>query len=276
MTRASAIQMCSSLSIDDNLKSAGHLLRVAADQGARLAVLPEMFPIISTNAQDKIKYQEDVGSGKIQNFLQTQAQTLNLWIVGGTMPLRSAQGNRVRAASLVYDANGAVAARYDKLHLFDVDLENKESHRESANTEPGDHLVVVDTPIGKLGLSVCYDLRFPAMFNYLFHQGAEIFAIPSAFTVPTGSAHWHLLTRARAVENFSYVMGACQGGTHESGRQTYGHSLIVDPWGTIIAEQQENQPGVITADIDLDFLRKIRASIPIEKHHRIIPDISQI
>lgn len=269
MTVASAIQMCSSLSVDENLKTASRLLSMAADQGSKLAVLPEMFPILSNRAQDKMQQQELFGSGKIQDFLRTQAQKLKLWIVGGTIPIRSSTGSRIRAACLVFDENGDCKGRYDKMHLFDVDLEPAESHRESSSTEPGDHPIVIDTPIGKLGLAVCYDIRFPALFTSLFRMGAEVIAIPAAFTVTTGSAHWHVLMRARAIEHFCYVIGAAQAGTHDSGRETFGHSLIIDPWGKILIEQAEN-PGVISSEIDLALLSKIRSSIPIANHHRII------
>lgn len=269
-----AIQMCSSLSVDENLETARQLLTAAADRGADLAVLPEMFPAITAQAQDKIRLGGDATSEKIQDFLSTQAKALQLWIVGGTIPILNKTGDRIRAASLVYDDQGKQVARYDKIHLFDVDLDNGESHRESASTEPGDQLVVVDTPIGRLGHSVCYDLRFPSQYRALAAKGAEIFVVPSAFTVPTGLAHWEVLSRSRAIENFCYLIGACQGGTHQSGRKTYGHTHIIHPWGNILASLPDGV-GVITAEIDLEELHRIRRSIPVFDYDELDNRISK-
>lgn len=266
MPTVAAIQMCSSNNIQDNLNVAGKLIAEAAKQGAALAVLPEMFSLIAGDSMAKVHAKEVFGHGTVQNFLSQQAKKHRIWLIGGTIPISCADPNKVRATCLVYDTNGKLAARYDKKHLFDVVLSESESYKESDTTEAGDSVVVVDTPIGKLGLAVCYDIRFPNLFSQLFKAGAEIIAIPAAFTVKTGKAHWQLLARSRAVENFCYVIGAGQGGTHDAGRQTYGHSLIVEPWGTVIAEQTQLRPGVIYADIDLAKLHKIRAAIPIGKH----------
>lgn len=268
MPKVAAIQMCSSLSVEENLKSAGKLIEAAAKKGAELIVLPEMFPIVGTGAEDKIYIAESPGVGPIQDFLSEQASKNNVWIVGGTIPIRTENKLKIRATCLVYNNLGKSVARYDKIHLFDVVLSQKEKYQESETVEPGDRVVLVDTPFGKLGLAVCYDVRFPALFIELFDRGAEIIAIPAAFTVKTGEGHWKLLARARAVENFCYVIGACQGGTHESGRKTYGHSLIIDPWGTVLEERETASPGVVYGEIDLEHLRKIRASIPVGEHRK--------
>lgn len=268
MPKIAAIQMCSSESIDDNLKKAEKLITEAAQNAAELVVLPEMFAIISSDVKRKAQIKEKYGLGKIQNFLADQARKNKIWIVGGTIPLVSANENKISAACLIYDDQGKIAARYDKIHLFDVTISEQESYQESATTEPGNKLIVVDTPVGKLGLAVCYDLRFPALFTQLLNMGAEIIAVPAAFTMKTGEAHWELLTRSRAVENFCYVVGACQGGKHSNGRQTYGHSLIIEPWGSIIQQASHENEEIIYADIDLMRLHKIRNLMPVQKNQR--------
>lgn len=267
MHKVAAIQMCSSMSVDENLKSAGKLISEAAEKGAKLIVLPEMFPFVGP-AENRNLIQEAEGHGKIQDFLSEQSRKNKVWIVGGTIPIQSQ--NKIRAACLVYDEKGLLVARYDKIHLFDVVLSPNESYKESDTIEPGEKSVVIETPFGKLGLAVCYDIRFPALFMDLFKKGAEIIAIPAAFTEKTGEAHWKLLARARAVENFCYVIGACQAGTHESGRKTYGHSVIVHPWGNVLAERAQPSAGIIYGDIDLESLRHIRKSIPIAEHRKLI------
>jgi deaminated glutathione amidase len=269
MTRIAAIQMCSSENIDDNLKTAKQLIEEAASHGAKLIVLPEMFAIFGTDATDKVNAKEIFHEGKIQDFLSTLAKANGVWIVGGTIPIATENSQKIRAASLVFDHEGNIVARYDKIHLFDVTVSDTEAYQESATTEPGEKIVLVDTPFGKLGLSVCYDVRFPELYRCLFNAGADIIAIPAAFTVKTGEAHWELLTRARAVENFCYVIGAAQGGTHANGRQTFGHSLIIDPWGTVKAMANQTDIGVIYADLDLKQQQKIRSAIPVMMHQKI-------
>ncbi|MDF2940661.1 MAG: 2-oxoglutaramate amidase [Gammaproteobacteria bacterium] len=268
MTIIAAIQMCSSHIVDENLATAVKLIKEAAQQGAKLIVLPEMFAILGEKASDKVAVREPFGQGKIQNFLSEQARAYQVWIVGGTIPINCNDENKVKAACLVYDDEGKLAGRYDKIHLFDVRLSESEIYKESATTEAGDSIVVIPTPFGKLGLSVCYDIRFPELYRALFKLGAEIIVIPSAFTVKTGQAHWELLARARAVENFSYVIGACQWGIHSGGRQTFGHSVIIEPWGTVIKKLPEGN-GIITAEIDLEKLYEIRRSIPIADHQKL-------
>lgn len=267
--KIAAIQMCSSHIIEDNLAVAAKLIEQAANNGAKLVVLPEMFAIMGTDQQGKVNARESYGEGPIQSFLAKTAKKHAIWIVAGTLPLISEIPTKIRAACLVFNSEGIVVARYDKIHLFDVAVSATEVYQESATTEPGQDIVVIDTPVGKLGLAVCYDLRFPELFRALMQRGAEIIAIPSAFTVPTGEAHWELLIRARAVDSLAYMIGACQGGTHSSGRQTFGHSLIVDPWGAILARKDSLEPGVIGATVDLERLKKIRTAIPLLQHQRL-------
>jgi nitrilase len=268
MPIVAAIQMCSSHIVDDNLAAAQQLIQEAANQDAKLVVLPEMFAIMGEKASDKVLVKEEFGKGKIQDFLAEQARKNKIWLVGGTIPISCDEENKARATCLVYNDKGELAARYDKTHLFDVTVSQTESYKESATTQAGDKIVVIPTPFGKLGLSVCYDIRFPELYRALFNAGAEIIAIPAAFTVMTGEAHWELLARARAVENFCYVIGACQWGTHNNGRKTYGHSLIIEPWGNVAASLSEGT-GVITSNIDLEKLYAIRKDVPVAEHRRI-------
>jgi len=261
--------MCSSNLVDENLAITEKLISEASDNGAQLIVLPEMFAIMGEKAADKVAIAEKYGDGEIQSFLSRCAKQYNVWIVGGTIPIQCNDKNKIRAACIVYNNTGDAVARYDKIHLFDVTVSETESYRESDTTEPGDSIVVIDTPVGKLGLAVCYDVRFPSLFTELMNRGAEIIALPSAFTVKTGEAHWHLLTRARAVDTFCYVIGSAQVGMHANGRQTYGHTLIVEPWGTIVSEITEKKTGIAYADIDLKKLYDIRNSIPVKNHRKI-------
>jgi len=254
MSKIAAIQLSSTYNVDENLVTTEKLISEATDNDAQLIVLPEMFAIMGKNANDKVHIAEKYGHGMIQSFLSESARKNNVWIVGGTIPIQCDDKNKIRAACIVYDHNGNTVARYDKIHLFDVTISETESYRESDTTEPGDSIIVVDTPVGKLGLAVCYDVRFLTLFTELMNRGAEIIALPSAFTVKTGQAHWHLLTRARAVDTFCYLIGSAQVGTHANGRQTYGHTLIVDPWGNIVSEITEQKPGIVYADIDLKKL----------------------
>lgn len=261
--KVSAIQMCSSNNLDDNLTNAKTLIIQAANEGSALAVLPEMFPIFGNKATDKIAIKETYLSGKIQNFLSDIAKQYNIWIVGGTIPIVCNNENKIRAASIVFNNQGKIVARYDKIHLFDVKISPSEIYQESDIAEAGSELIVVDTPIGKIGLTVCYDLRFPNMFLQLAKMGAEIICVPSAFTTTTGQAHWELLVRSRAIDSQCYIIGACQGGLHNNGRETYGKSLIVDPWGMIKAVKTTITQGIISTDIDLEYLKHVRKVLPI-------------
>jgi len=264
--KAAAIQMTSGPEVAANLKQAGVLLTQARERGAVLAALPENFPIMGAKEGDKIAAAETDGSGLIQDFLADTARRLSLWIVAGTIPLRIEGERRVAAASLVFNSRGERVARYDKIHLFDVDVPGRsESHRESASMFPGRNPVAVDTPIGRLGMAVCYDMRFPELFRRLSADGAQVFTLPSAFTAPTGRAHWETLLRARAIENLCYVIAPGQAGFHASGRETYGDSLIVDYWGRVLARLPRGT-GVVVADIDLAAQASARESFPALQH----------
>jgi deaminated glutathione amidase len=269
VTRVAAIQMTSSANVERNLAVASELLQQASADGAAVAVLPENFAHMGRSETDRTEVAEAHGAGPIQAFLAHTARRLGLWLVAGTLPLRLPAEPRVAAASLVYDASGREVARYDKIHLFDVDVPGKlESHRESRGVCPGTQPVTVDTPAGRLGLAVCYDVRFPELFRELLAQGAEWFTLPSAFTVPTGRAHWELLLRARAVENLAYVVAPAQSGFHENGRETHGDTLIVEPWGRVLARLPRGT-GVITAELDLARQRRLRQDFPSIRHRRL-------
>lgn len=264
-----AIQMASGPSVSANLMEAERLLAIAVERGASLCVLPENFSFMGINERDKLRIAEVEGVGPVQDFLSAQASKLGIWLVGGTIPLSSDTPERVRAASLLFDDNGNCAARYDKMHLFDVNLEEgDERYMESEAIEPGDEVRCCDTDFGKIGLAVCYDLRFPEQFRQMAEEGADIIIIPSAFTAITGKAHWHHLVCARAIENLSYVIAANQGGYHINGRESYGHSMIVDPWGNIL-DCLENGSGVVVAEIDHDVIARVRKNFPALEHRRL-------
>ena len=266
MPSIAAIQMTSGADVAANLQDARGLLEAAAGQGAQLAALPENFAFMGLSDGDKRRVAEGDGHGPVQDFLAATARRLGIWVVGGTVPLRGAADGRVAAASLVYDSAGERRARYDKIHLFDIQLPGRaESYRESANVAPGSTPVVVETPVGRLGLSVCYDVRFPELFRKLSAAGAELLAVPSAFTEPTGRAHWETLLRARAIENLCFVLAPAQSGFHPNGRETYGDSMVVDHWGRVIDRLPRGR-GCITVEIDLERQRRDRASFPSLTH----------
>lgn len=269
MTRAAVIQMTSDTVVSNNLAAAFELLRQAAKGGAQLAVLPENFVLMGQHETDKFAVAEAMGSGPIQAWLANTARELKLWIVAGTLPMKVPGETRVAAACLVINSHGECVARYDKMHLFDVDVDDATgSYRESASMAPGSKPVLIDTPVGRLGLGVCYDMRFPELFRYLSAQGAQLFSLPAAFTVPTGKAHWEVLLRARAIENLSFVLAAAQTGLHANGRETYGHSMIVDPWGELLALRAA-EPGIALADIDLARQAAVRSRFPALSHRRL-------
>lgn len=273
--KIASIQMTSCGNVVGNLKKAGQLLAEAATKGARLAILPEMFPTLSVE-NGSIESREPFGNGPIQDFLADQAQQHGLWIVGGTIPIACEQNKKIYGACLVYDNNGRFVARYNKIHLFDAKLKpGSEEYCESNLTTPGNVPMVIDTPVGKLGIAVCYDLRFPELFSYMAQHGAEIFALPAAFLNTTGVVHWEVLVRARAIENLAYMVGANQTGIHHNGRKSYGHSMIVSPWGEILA-QIETAEGVIVADINLDYLHQVRHNLPVSEHHRLTVSSCQV
>jgi len=288
MSAIAAIQMTSGPDVAANLEQARPLLEDAARRGAQLAVLPENFSFLGLRDTDKREVAEAEGSGPVQDFLAATARRLGLWIIAGTTPIKagrdarsgaataanSAAGanaaatddGRVAAASLVYDAAGNRVARYDKIHLFDVDIPGKaEKYRESANVAPGTKTAVVDTPVGKVGLSVCYDIRFPELFRRLSAAGAQILTVPSAFTAPTGRAHWETLMCARAIENLCYVVAPAQSGFHPNGRETYGDTLIVDYWGRIVQRLPRGR-GCIVAQVDLQRQAETRQNFPALQH----------
>jgi nitrilase len=264
--------MCSGVDLEANWAVAASLLREAASAGALLAVLPENFAVF-----DAAQYREVAPRlPELLGRLGALARELDLWIVAGTLPAATrpdgtpVPDGRVRTTCHVIDSDGEVVARYDKIHLFDVDIGDAQgSYRESATFEPGDQPVCVNTPVGRLGLSICYDLRFPELFRALLDDGAEIITVPAAFTALTGEAHWQALLRARAIENQVYVVGAAQGGRHTATRVTWGHSQIIDPWGRVLAGSAGDRPGVITAERDAAEQDRLRRNMPVHRHRRL-------
>ncbi len=262
MGKVAALQMTSGHVVADNLAAALALLREAKDAGAEVACLPENFSFIGLKDADKLQVAEADGQGEVQEFLSKTAKQLGMWILGGTIVIRADTDRRVANTSLLIDADGKRVVRYDKIHLFDVTIPGREEqYRESNYVAPGHEPVVADTPVGRLGLSVCYDMRFPELYRELVSRGAQWLAMPAAFTVPTGRAHWETLLRARAIENLCYVVAPAQTGTHSSGRETYGDSLIVDYWGQVLSRLAKGS-GVITADIDLQKEAESRERFP--------------
>jgi deaminated glutathione amidase len=269
MRTVAAIQMTSSHVVEDNLAAAGQLLREAKDRGAEVACLPENFSFIGLKDADKLQIAEADGAGPVQDFLSKTARRLSLWILGGSTPLTGDSDRRVVNASLLYDGNGKRVARYDKIHLFDVTVPGRnERYLESKHVTPGESVVVADTPVGRLGMSVCYDMRFPELYRALVSRGAEWLAMPAAFTVPTGLAHWETLLRARAIENLCYVVAPAQAGTHTSGRETYGDTLIIDYWGRVLTRLTHGM-GVITAEFDAALQAETRARFPALENRRL-------
>ena len=267
--KIAAIQMVSGTNVQANLDAAARLLEQAAGQGAELAVLPEYFCIMGLKETDKLKVQEKAGNGLIQDFLSDSARRLGLWLVGGTMPMTSADASRVRNASLAYAPSGECVARYDKIHLFRF-AQGGEDYDETRVLEPGLERARFDLAsrggeVFSVGMSVCYDLRFPELYRAL---QADLLLVPSAFTYTTGQAHWEILLRARAVENLAYVLAAAQGGTHENGRRTWGQSMVVGPWGEVLAQQAEG-PGVVMGEVSKDRLREVRERLPALSHRML-------
>ena len=270
--RVAAIQMVSGADLETNLQTAAKLIERAAKDGAQLLVLPETFALFLSSEQRELGRREAGAAARIRPFLGEIAARYGIWIVGGTLPIVDADDPRPRAASIVFDDTGAEVARYDKLHLFDVDVSDKQGrYCESDTFRPGaiERVKIVPTPFGKLGLSVCYDLRFAELFQTLRDQGAEIFAVPSAFTLHTGLAHWLPLLRARAIETQSFMIGANQGGEHSAKRQTSGGSVIISSWGEVLAEVKLGE-AVVIATIDLAKMRQERAAMPVAQHRRFV------
>lgn len=265
MGRAAVVQMTSKANVKENLHEIERLFIKAHEDQVELLVLPENFAFMGINEADKFKIAETPDHGEIQATISRLAKHFKLWVIAGTIPLRGV-GNRLRSSCLVFDDKGTCAARYDKIHLFDVRVSEKEAHQESLTTERGENAVVVDTPVGRVGLSVCYDLRFPELYRQLVMKGAEIFTIASAFTAVTGLAHWEILLRARAIENLCYVLAPNQEGRHDNGRQSYGHSMIIEPWGSVLGEMKKGS-GLLVQDIDLQRLQILRRDFPCNEHH---------
>lgn len=264
MPKIGLIQMTSSTNVENNLKFVEQAMQQAYEEEVSLVSLPENFACMGLN-DDKFRIAEQYGQGPIQEKISQLAKRFKLWVIAGTIPIKTA-GRKVRSTSIVFDNQGQQVARYDKIHLFDVQVSEKESHKESSDIEAGQDLVVVETPVGKVGLTVCYDLRFSELYQKLLFKGAELFSVPSAFTAVTGKAHWELLLRARAVENLCFVLAANQAGHHENGRDTHGHSMVIEPWGKIMAEKKIGN-GLITTDIDLQRLYQLREQFPCIEHH---------
>ncbi|MGI9317132.1 MAG: carbon-nitrogen hydrolase family protein [bacterium] len=269
MYKIAVAQFCSNDSIPDNLDLASELIGQASAEGAEAVFLPECFGLMQTSRQQLYDSAEQAGKGPIQEVISYAAKQHEITVFAGTLPIRSEDPKRVFNSSIVYGTCGEELARYDKIHLFDVQLGNGEQYFESDYTMPGAETVIVECSLGKVGLSVCYDLRFPELYRILVNKGAQILVVPSAFSSTTGPAHWHTLLRARAIENFCYVVASAQEGTHPSGRKTYGHTLVVDPWGRVIAEKQSGT-GLLMAEIDLKRVEQARKEIPSLEHRKPI------
>ena len=263
--RVAAVQMVSGPDVAQNLREAARLVAEAAARGARLVALPEYFPLVSGDEADKLRLRERDGAGPLQDFLRETAARHKIWLVGGSIPLEASVPDKVRNSCLVFDEAGQRVARYDKIHLFGF-RHGSEQYDESRTIEAGSRVVAFASPWGRIGLSICYDLRFPELYRAM--GVVDLLVLPAAFTHTTGQAHWELLLRARAVENLCYALAAAQGGTHPSGRRTWGESMVVDPWGTVLASLPQG-PGVVTAKIDPQRIAAVRASLPALEHRKI-------
>lgn len=265
VARIAAVQMASGPNVEGNLNEARRLIEIAVERGARLVALPEYFGIMGMRDGDKVAIREEEGKGPIQAFLSATAKKHKIWLVGGSVPLVASARNKVRNSCLVFDDKGKLAARYDKIHLFGFKM-GEEQYSEERTIEPGKEVVTVDSPVGRLGLSICYDLRFPELYRAM--KQVDILLVPSAFTETTGKAHWETLIRARAIENLAYVLAPAQGGYHLNGRETHGDSMIVDPWGVVL-DRLPRGSGVVTGGVNLAHLRRLRQSLPALQHRTI-------
>lgn len=267
--KVGAVQMSTGPNVNANLLEAERLIREAAQAGAGLVVLPENFALMSAHGEDVLALRESDGTGPLQAFLSRVAEQQRVWLVGGTIPMAADDAGRMRAACLVFDERGRRVARYDKIHLFDVCVPGgEERYQESETIEPGAQVAVLDSPFGRLGVAVCYDLRFPELFRAMLDRGMELLALPAAFTAITGKAHWEILVRARAIENLAFVVAAAQCGFHLNGRETYGHSMVVDPWGTVLA-QLPRGAGAVCAALDRERQQSVRRNFPTIDHRRL-------
>ena len=265
IVKIAGIQMASSPSVSSNLSEAERLIEIAVNQGAKLVALPEYFAIMGLKDTDKVAVREKEGSGPIQRFLSKMAKKHQIWLIGGSVPMEASVPDKVRNACLVYDETGKQVGRYDKIHLFGLDL-GDEHYREESTIEPGDKVVVLDTPFGRIGLSICYDLRFPELYRAMGE--VDLIVAPAAFTETTGKAHWETLIRARAIENLAYVIAPAQGGYHVNGRETHGHTMIVDPWGVVL-DRLPRGSGVVVAGVNPTYQAKIRRSLPALSHKTV-------
>jgi deaminated glutathione amidase len=265
IVKIAAIQMASSPNVAGNLAEAKRLIKMAAEAGAKLVVLPEYFCIMGLKDTDKISAREKPNEGPIQQFLSKTAKQYKLWIVAGTVPMESNNPKKIRNSCLVYNDKGDQVARYDKIHLFGLDMGTEHYHEENT-IEPGNSVVSIETPFGRIGLSICYDLRFPELFRAM--GDVDMIVVPSAFTETTGKAHWETLVRARAIENLCYVIASAQGGYHLSGRETHGNSMIVDPWGVVL-DRLPRGSGIVIANINRNYIKNLRQSLPALKHKTI-------
>ncbi|MBL8510335.1 MAG: carbon-nitrogen hydrolase family protein [Betaproteobacteria bacterium] len=263
--RVAAIQMASGPNVRANLEEASRLIELAASTGARIVALPEYFAIMGLHETDKVAIREKDGDGPIQQWLSETAAKHRIWLIGGSLPLEASVPHKVRNSCLVYDREGRRVARYDKIHLFNLSL-GSENFSEERTIEPGDRVVVVESPYGRIGISICYDLRFPELYRAMGE--VDLMVVPSAFTATTGKAHWEPLIRARAIENLAYVIAPAQGGYHVNGRETHGDSMIVDPWGVVL-DRLPRGSGVVIAGINPQYQQTIRKSLPALTHRTI-------
>lgn len=270
MLNVAAIQTVSTDRVSENLSIAEQLITEAVAKHCGLVTLPENFSFIGKEAVDRLAVSEPLGDGPMQTFLAAQSKKHGIWLLGGSVPIRSGRPDRIFAASLLFNPVGECIARYDKIHLFDVLVDDArgEAYQESNTFEPGTEMVVVKTDIGNIGLSVCYDLRFPELYRAMHKDDVQIITTPSAFTATTGEVHWEALLTTRAVENLCYVIASNQGGTHADGRQTWGHSMIVDPWGKVL-DRVSTGPGIAIAEIDLEQQSKLRKTFPALEHRKL-------
>lgn len=265
MTTVAAVQMVSTPDVGENIATARRLLAEAAATGAQLVTLPEYWPIMGMSDADKVGHAEQPGAGPIQDFMAQAAREHGIWLIGGTLPLVSPEQGKVLNTTLVYDPQGKPVTRYDKIHLFGF-TKGGESYNESATIVPGNSVGTFEAPFGRVGLSVCYDLRFPELYRAMGE--CALIVVPAAFTHTTGMAHWEVLLRARSIENQCYVLASAQGGKHRNGRRTFGHSMLIDPWGEVKAVLAEGE-GVVSGELDPAVLSGVRESLPALKHRKL-------
>ncbi|MBC3869220.1 carbon-nitrogen hydrolase family protein [Undibacterium oligocarboniphilum] len=263
--KIAAIQMISGADLEHNIATARCLLIEAAEDGAQLLLLPEYWPLMGLRDTDKLDIAEPAGTGPMQSFLAEMARTLKVWLIGGTIPMQSPEPGKVLNTTLVWNPEGTVCARYDKMHLFGF-TKGEESYEESRTITPGHQVAAFDLELGQVGLSICYDLRFPELYRAM--RPCALIVVPAAFTYTTGQAHWEILLRARAIENQCYVLASGQGGVHQNGRRTWGHSMLIDPWGKVLAVLPEGE-GFVSGELDTEVIRNIRQSLPALKHRQI-------